>query len=904
MAEITEVGPEIRTIAEFLYVSNGTTSVAEWPPLQPPPLQPFYRRLGAVWGFVQAQLTCDFAAVPQELVPAFLALLGEVDMLRKAHGLLRLYPWQLMASGLQALLFRRAGDEVAALECARKCVAAAVSDELAKYCCQCVLVVSKLVPFLLEVAGKRVSSACTTPSATGFVSNSCSSAEGPGQYEGDAAVDEDDSCYNEPDALQMADALLPAQPAAEAQARQALRGAAQLVRSAAAPCREDMEAEGVSAKDVSSSAAAGADGGIGAAAGTGAGTGSSSVRGPQMGGTCPKLQGFGSLIGSCPVVSTSGSGAASGSCDGGSSLMQAAAAAAAVVSGAPIPGVNRLHSLSTEEGMDEAAASNPVGSRPGSASAHRHTGVEHLRSSPLASTGLHVAGAAGAAGSSTLPMPATLRVPPSLAVGDILQGAQDFTGFAMANMAAAMGTSPSNLMAGWAAGGNPRHGTSAGVPTIPAAVAVPPAAAALPTVSATGGAPNSQEGRNSSSSSSRQVAEASLRALLLDAASTRAAALAGPTERQKAAAEAGAAAEVVRLSAALMPRRPPAASAALAAQGLPGATAALSRPSSSPMAGAGAATTGSGGVPIASAASAATAMASFSPTVSAVPAASAASGAASAGAPESALHGLCPTSDCGGKSASQLPVNFGSALPLGQRVLPAITSLVMDTGSVISAVATPASAPAPAGAVCGGHGDSGAGASNLSTSLPAVVPPLPNRSSGATPVAHHSPLQAHGQHQHQHHGRMGLGAASGSLSAGVFPGLAAVPSFASTGSNGMGMGISVDVARDAFPLPLPLPLPAAVPQAAPASSAAATAAAGDDSASLNGSVTSLGMRIDSARPTDALALPAPASAPAARQAQAPGQTQEHGHAQTVLDRRSLAGLFPEFAVDARAVSRY
>lgn len=866
MAEITEVGPEIRTIAEFLSVANGPVSVAEWPPLQPPPMQPFYRRLGAVWGFVQAQLTCDFAGVPQELVPSFFALLAEVDTLRKAHGLLKLYPWQLMASGMQALLFRRAGDEVAALECARKCVAAAVSDELAKYCCQCVLVVSKLVPFLLEVAGKRSGSACTTPTAGG------SSGVGKAAH---AALDEDGG-YDEPDPLAAAEGLLPAQPAAEAQARLALRGAAQLVRSAATPCKEDMESEGVNGAAVSSSAAAGAAG--------------EAVATTQLGaGLCPKLQGIGAILGSaCPssggsgsACLSSGSTSAAGGC--GNRLMEAAAAAAAVVSGAPIPGVNTLHSLSTEEGMDEAAAAMPFGANASSSSSRGKPSKAAAAAGAPSSAGAGATAGAGAgAGAGTSASALPMGMPPSLAVTAMLQQAQDFTGFAMANMAKALGSDAATAAAagagagarvpGVAAGIGEGGSSSGGVPgsssgAVAGAVPAGPGVAPAP-------APAATDGR------SRQQAEASLRALLLDAASSRAAA--GPTQRQQAAAEAGAAAEVVRLSAALMPRRPPAAILA-------------SQPAPVPH---------SGGVPLlvssAAGSQAAAAGRSTAPQAQAQAATTLASPSAT---PASALHGLCPTSDCGGRGAAQLPAGFGSALPFS------------NGGAVATGVDVGMGAGAASGACLGApidHHD------HAATMTPPAV--LPDRD-GASSV---SPLPL---------------PRTGGVAALRFPGLANVPSFASNSSVGMGMGVGMGggAAADAFAMPSAATLshaPAAahgpshqpfagplgsssVAGAAPVTSHAAiaasagggTAGAGagaemnDDADSLDGSITSLGMRIDSA------AGPAGHGAfGSAHGLRAPAPAQAHGQPQPqpqpALDRRSLAGLFPEFAVDARAVSRY
>lgn len=60
MSELVDIPPELRAMAEFFSTGNielhRQSDLLTWPPLAAPPEQPFYKRIGLLWGFMHAQL--------------------------------------------------------------------------------------------------------------------------------------------------------------------------------------------------------------------------------------------------------------------------------------------------------------------------------------------------------------------------------------------------------------------------------------------------------------------------------------------------------------------------------------------------------------------------------------------------------------------------------------------------------------------------------------------------------------------------------------------------------------------------------------------------------------------------------------------------------------------------------
>lgn len=143
MSELVDIPPELRTMAEFFSTGNielhRQSDLVQWPPLTAPPGQPFYKRLGQLYAFCQAQLkvvrqpqrrpraplslrdgqcalsllfifvaatlllmrliVCcllqDFPAVTTSAqVHDFVCLMQELNALRTRYGLLKYMPWE------------------------------------------------------------------------------------------------------------------------------------------------------------------------------------------------------------------------------------------------------------------------------------------------------------------------------------------------------------------------------------------------------------------------------------------------------------------------------------------------------------------------------------------------------------------------------------------------------------------------------------------------------------------------------------------------------------------------------------------------------------------------------------------------------------------------------------------
>jgi hypothetical protein len=188
MTELVDgVGPEIRTIAECFNVSNSTATTLEWPPLTAPIGQPYYRRLGTLFGFLTFQLSHDFQDVDAAHVPAFMGLLAESDALRQQYGVFTAFPHDMLGQGIRAILSLRIGDEAGAIKAARLCVNLAVTEPLCKYCFPCAIVLTKLMPLLKSMAtrsGQAPEDAALPSSASNFIRTAFCTSAPPGLANG------------------------------------------------------------------------------------------------------------------------------------------------------------------------------------------------------------------------------------------------------------------------------------------------------------------------------------------------------------------------------------------------------------------------------------------------------------------------------------------------------------------------------------------------------------------------------------------------------------------------------------------------------------------------------------------------------------------------------------------------
>lgn len=160
MAEMLQAGPQLLCLASFM--SAGATALTEapdWPAVPAPPDVPFYKRLSQVWTFFYGQLMSNFSRVGVAQVPAFCELMDETVALQMRYGIMPAYPFEIISTGVQALLYFRVGDAGKGHERARAFVLLALRKPLLRFCPATCMLLSALCKVLHPSASGKAAAA-------------------------------------------------------------------------------------------------------------------------------------------------------------------------------------------------------------------------------------------------------------------------------------------------------------------------------------------------------------------------------------------------------------------------------------------------------------------------------------------------------------------------------------------------------------------------------------------------------------------------------------------------------------------------------------------------------------------------------------------------------------------------